>query len=323
MSCFRAEDWDFIYTETGEDTYDLMIYNPVRKELFLEEDVGAELLRGVDSFGKPYAAVKLSNESFYEFFDMLCRWGEQGGYCGCFFETDETEETPRIKEKKIPRETVWAALRGELSEEELAAVSQKPMARGDYYDFDMLLAGIHRFMAGEVSKEYYRDWVILVAWALSAHPFEENSKRGLLYEGLADSFDGHSFDNMEGEKDMEICEMIARLKCFNHERMHLRKSELPPFCDDEGVAVYVNFSHGNQNNTFYNVCVVDTAKKRFHLGQVVNPDYREDVNYTFVNAGDFNDLLSIYYEFFHDRSIDLCHYLPERYYLDQSGHPIK
>ena len=323
MSYFRAEDWDFIYTKTGEGTYDLMIYNPVRKELYLEEDVGEELLRGVDSFGKPYAAVELSNGSFYEFFDMLERWGEQGGYCGCFFEEDTTEETSRKKEKKIPRETVWAALRGELSAEELDAVVQKPMVQDDYYDFDMLLAGIHRFMAGEISREYYRGWVILVVWALSANPFDDNSKRGLLYEELADSFDGHSFDNMEDERDMEGREMIAYLKCFNHKRMHLRKSELPPFCNDEDVAVYVNFSHCNQHNAFYNVCVVDMVKKRFHLGQVVNPDYREDVNYTFVNAGEFEDLSGIYYEFFHDRSVDLCHYLPERNYFDQNGCPIK
>ena len=236
---------------------------------------------------------------------------------------EDEEETPRKKEKKLPRETVWAALRGELSEEELAAVVQKPVAQEDYYDFDMLLAGIHRFMAGEVSREYYRDWVILVAWALGANPFEENSKRALLYEELSYAFDGHSFRDMEEEREAECREMIAALKWFNHRRMHLRKSNLPPFCNEEGVAVYVHFSHCNRNNAFYNVCVVDTAKKCFHLGQVVNPDYREDVNYAFVNAGEFEDLSNTYYEFFHDRSMDLCHYLPERYYLDENDQPIK
>ena len=47
---FKTQDWDFICTECNQEgIYDLIIYNPLTKKLYFEEDIEAKYISGVDS----------------------------------------------------------------------------------------------------------------------------------------------------------------------------------------------------------------------------------------------------------------------------------
>ena len=222
----------------------------------------------------------------------------------------------------IPAETIKKAIRGELSEDELDLVVQKSPEPADYYDFDVFISIIHKFLNGEISKSYYRDWTIVVSYALQCNTFKENSKKQLLYQAISDGFDGHSFDNLESDKETECLEMIASLKYNNHLLVNVKNSVAPPFYNNKKVAVYICIDFCNHYNSHYKVCVADESHRVFKIDSIANPHYLENVNYTFVDEDEFYNLPSTYYEFYHDRSIDIHKYISECPYSDKKGNPI-
>lgn len=314
---FKAKEWDFLYSKRKEEgLYDLMIYNPTTKDLFFEEKVEKELLSGTDRYGTPYAAVEISKKTFSTLFNRL----SDGGYRESFFYDWEADKpTPKRKSKKIPKETMFRAIRGELSWEELDKVVQVTPKTADYYDFDAFLSVIHRFLRGELSRRYYLDWTIVVAWALQSNPFRKNSKRDLLYQALSNTFDGHSFDELEQEKERQCLEMLAYLKYYNHALKNTRKSVEPPFYNENQIAVYVCFDYCNHYNSHYKLCIADEKNEIFKITSVANPFYLEQIHYTFVEKDEFDVLASTYYEFFHDKSIDVHKYIAECPYMDADG----
>lgn len=88
--------------------YDLMIYNPARKELYSEERIKEQYLRGTDSYGKPYAAAEVSRDTFDTIFEKLFK--HNGCHCGFFEEINKEDNTPANREKKAPEETVLRAM---------------------------------------------------------------------------------------------------------------------------------------------------------------------------------------------------------------------
>ena len=317
---FKAKDWDFVYTEgASEGEYDLLIYNPKEDELYLEEDVGEECLRGTDSEGEPYAAVHLKRKTF----DALSRkLGSEDGYGGGFFDEWEEQETPPPKKGvRIPAATVRTALRGECSEEEMKALLRRYYDRrdyfekADYFDSDAYLSVIRRYLRGEISESYYKDFVLVACFALYAHPYREGSKRGHLYERAAYMLDGHAFDVAK----KECPRVIALLKYYGHLLRHVRKITPPPFYNGDGTAVYVCFDHCNYYNEFQRVCVVDTKNEVFRIAYVANPLYLEEVNYTFADKDEFEDLAGEYYGFFHDPSLDMSKYIAALPLRDKEG----
>lgn len=115
---FKAKEWDFICTKCSEDgLYDLMIYNPLRKELFLEEDVNEKYIKGVDSYGNTYNSVELSRKTFNDIFEKLSNNTSYGE--GFFYDWGKEEIYRRNKKTEIPKETIFKAIRGELSQKEL------------------------------------------------------------------------------------------------------------------------------------------------------------------------------------------------------------
>ena len=309
---FRASDWDFICTK-NKSKYDLMIYNPVSKELFLEENVGEERVNGVDSFGGSYHAAQVSRATFYDIFDKI---GGRDSYAFGFFNSLGGGKEEKIDKKElIPKDVIFNAIRGKFSEAELEEVVQKDMEKADYYDFEAFMAMTKKFMNGEVSTNYYTGWLIVVSWALQANPFKFYSKKGQLYENMSYALDGASFNSFEEEKEQECYSIIAELKYYNHRRANLGKSEIPPFRNKNGVVVYVCFDFCNGENVFYKLCVVDTKKKVFTIKSIVEPIYFEDVNYTFVDSFEFDGLTNEYYEYFYDRDMDVGSYIKESPYI--------
>ncbi len=318
---FKAQDWDFICTQCNQEgIYDIMIYNPLTKELYFEEDVGEEYCSGVDSYGNPYSSAKISRELFEIIFNKLFR---RGGYTEGFFSEWEDDEIDislnKPKAKKVPKEIVCKGIRGELSEEALDKIVQVKLEKADYYDFDAFISVIHRFLRGEISRKYYKDWLILVSWAMASHKFKEKSKRYLLYNEISYGFDGHSFDDYEEEKEYECYSMIASLKYDNHQLQNTRKSVVPPFYNEDGTAVFVFFDYCNYYNEYHKICVVNEQDKTFKIDNVTNPFYYEHINYTFVDEDEFDELSNRYYKYFHDKALDIHKYIGERSYLDING----
>lgn len=317
---FRATDFDFICAKAGDGLYDLLVYNPTRRELFCEEQgVEEDKLRGVDSYGDPYAAVEVSPKTWKRIFDKLF---EDAGSFSCFFDDEDEPDPAPPKRPKIPEEKVRQGLAGELSYEELEQVIQGSFARADYYQFETFMSVIHRFLDGRITRNYYAAWTIAVAMALYANPFRENSKKALLYATMSDCFDGHSFLPDDEKLPIAGREMIAYLKFYNHLRTNLRKSEESAFYNENNIAVYICFAYCNHHNSYYHVCVADEQNKVFRLTTVINPDYIEEVNYTFLEKSTFNELSGKYYGFFHDPCLDVHDYIRELPLLDERGNPI-
>ncbi len=257
-------------------------------------------------------------------FDILFKkLFKSGGYTEGFFDEWEEDENDassnKSKEKKAPKEIVFKGIRGELSEDALDKIVQVSLEKADYYDFDAFISVIHKFLRGEISKNYYKHWLILVSWAMSSHKFKENSKRYLLYNSISYGFDGHSFDDCEDEKEYECYDMIASLKYDNHLLQNTRKSIVPPFYNKDGTAVFICFDYCNYYNEYRKICVVNEQDKTFKIDNITNPFYYEHINYTFVDEDEFGDLPNRYYEYFHDKTIDIREFVGERPYLDING----
>ncbi len=322
---FNSKDWDFICTRaSGKGKYKLMVYNPKRKELYCEGVVDEKYVRGEDSYGNPYSAAELSRDTFDVIFEKLFRYnGCATGFFEIFDGDDKSAGNDSHESKIIPKETVFSAIRGELTEKEMDDIVQKNIEPADYYDFDAFISVIHKFLRGEVSRNYFTDWMIIVSWALGSNKFKEDTEKYLLYEELSDCFDGHSFDALEETKEVECRELIASIKFKDHLIKNVSKGVIPPFYNDGKVVVYLCFDFCNGHNTHYKMCVADKKRKTFKTTVVSNPDYLESVNYTFVDGDEFDDLTNEYYDFYHDKFMDVSRYISEGVYLDANGNPIK
>lgn len=318
---FRASDWDFICTKRKKDElYDMMIYNPAKKELYLGEVVGEEHVNGTDSYGNPYAAAVVSRATFDAIFEKFYK--HKGCGSGFFSHTDEGFTYDPDKRDSIDKDTVIRAIKGELTEEELGKVVQMKPQSANYYDFDSFISVIQRFKRGEISKRYFIDWAIVVAWALGSNNFQENSPREVLYEEMSECFDGFSFLDYDEEKERECNDLLAHVKYFDHRLKNIAKCEMPPFYTDESMAVYVSFDYCNHHNEHCKVCVADEENEVFRITYAANLFYLENVNYNFVDEDEFDELKSEYYEFYHDKYMDISKYIVELPYIDRNGKEI-
>ena len=315
---FRASDWDFICTKLQKDgRYEMMVYNPAKKELYLEK-VGEEHVNGTDSYGNPYTAAVVSRATFDAIFDKFFR---NGGCSGGFFSIWDDKEFTYNPDKgeSVDEDTVIRAIKGELTQDELNKVLQMKPKAANYYDYDSFISVIQRFKRGEISGRYFIDWTIVVAWALGANTFRENSPREVLYAQMSECFDGFSFLDYDEEKERECNDLLARVKYFDHRLKNIAKREMPPFYTDDSVAVYVLFDYCNHRNEHCKVCVADEENEVFRITYAANLFYLENVNYNFIDEDEFSNLSSEYYEFYHDKNLDISKYIVELPYYDSNG----
>ncbi len=304
---------DFLYTERAEGVYDLMTYDPLRKELYLDEGLDASLFAQTDGDGAPITPLRLSPATFDKIYRKLFR---DDGCAGEYFvdpeEDDEDEDAPRTPVRYAPHEAVLETIRTADATSISELIGAIPV-RADYYDHAAIVAAIHRFLRGEMTRGQYVSYLIFVTRALYRHPWKEISPRARLYEDLAQSLDAHSFDFLDEESAAYECrEMLAYLREYDHCIRHARKQETPPFYTHGCVRVAMLFAFCNGGNDWYRICVADEEKGVFCVSMVANPDFFEEINYTFCDEEDFDNFVSSCQELYHDDTLDIHPYIGTR-----------
>lgn len=102
------------------------------------------------------------------------------------------------------------------------------------------------------------------------------------------------------------------MRYYDHCLRHLRKKETPPFYSDGGVRVAVIFDFVNGSNDWHRVCVADEEKGIFCVSMIANPDFYEEMNYTFCDEEDFACFVSSCQELYHDSTLDTRPYIGSR-----------
>ena len=308
---FIAKDWDIFVTKNGgkhSTKYDLVAFNPTTEEAY-DDVIDESMLSGVDSAGNEYKMLEVSCETFTMIRDKLL--SKYSLICNFIEWVIDYKEEPEVKktEKLVPASLVKKGINGELSYKELDEIAGVNLEKGDYYNYDAFMKGILRFLRGEISKDYYKSWLILVIWALSANKLKPYSKKWKIYDSLSYDFDGHSFNDLEEEKEKECNDMIATLKYQNHLLKNVNKANVPPFYNENKTIVYINFAFCNQENDFYNVCIANEEEKVFKISLVANLVLLPNLNYTFVDEDETSNLTNKYYEYYFDPTINEYDYI--------------
>lgn len=308
---FKAADWDLYYTEYEDDTehFDFVAFSKKHGECYTDDEADSSYLSGLDDYGNPYQASKLSEDAFEVLKSYFMEKSHEGGAI-VGFPSGYTCVRRRLKDP-IPADTVRKAIRGELSLEELNGLinTEKEPTYGDYYDFGAFERMIRKFMNGEISARYYQTWLILVSRALQNNSYRSESKKQRICWDLSSIFDGHSFDKLDSACKMQNCrDMLCDLRFADHKIRHTSQKKLPPFYNEGNVLVYLQFSHCNGSNEFYNVCIANESDGIFRIAYISNPRLSENVNYTFLDHYEFWELTNQYYEYVEDPSLDIGKY---------------
>ena len=96
---------------------------------------------------------------------------------------------------------------GELSAEEMDSILQVKAPSGKYYDYEKIRAVLLRKLRGEISDEYFKNWLIIALYAL----YDE-------FNELAWMFDGVSFESEFSRKD--VLSLLSGLKELDYKRRH-------------------------------------------------------------------------------------------------------
>ena len=307
---FIAKEWDIFVTKNGgrySKSYDLVAFNPITETAYTDV-VDESMLTGIDSKGNEYKMLEISRDTFNIIEDkMLNKYSLYDGFVCHEFNAKQTNVEE--KEAIVPASLVKKGINGELSYEELDKIVSVTLEKGDYYNYDAFMEGILRFLRGEVSKNYYKAWTILVSWALSANKLKAYSKKWKIYDSLSWSFDGHSFDAFEEEKEVECNGMIATLKYQNHLLQNINRAKTPAFYNKNKTVVYACFAFCNQYNKFSRVCIANEKEKVFKIALVANCSFLPSVNYTFIDEDEMLDLTNKYYEYYFVPTINEYDYI--------------
>ena len=190
------------------------------------------------------------------------------------------------KENVIPKEKIWQAIRWELASKELTQIRiNTAYEKDDYFDLDLMLDKIRRFMKGEKSRTYFMHWcLILMNCFMSCCPQKMKSKLGATYYDIGDTFDAFAFQ----DGSPEDCRwLIAYLKWHAHCRENAINKTDEDF-QTNGVVVYVQPDAyiENSNTDLYQILVVDKEEKKFNVFYVDGIDYLEHINYSQCNYDD-------------------------------------
>ena len=109
---------------------------------------------------------------------------------------------------------------------------------------------------------------------------------------------------------------------YNHKLKNIGKHYPDTFLSDGKIAVYISFDFCNHYNVHYKICVADKKNRIFRVTTVANPFYMENVNYTFTDSDGFECLTSEYYDYYHDKDMDIYKYITELPYLDADGNAL-
>lgn len=294
-----------IYSENNEGTLDELVADIFNKEYEYTGNVDEEEL-SFKNDGK-IKGFKVDRD----FFDYYCNLLEEA-YSGSYYVNESDYETRKkhavldVAEEKakplINRETVWKALRLELSEEELSKVRSFDyrLPKDNYYDFDLFISKIHDVMEGRIEVSTFDSWCVIVMRCLENFMHTKSQRLRELYYDIGDYFDGMAFmsiDISDEDKCVQCLEDIAWLKYQNHLVQEAKTRKKTPFTTN-GVITYVTFgfSLNDGENCLLNVCVVDTENDTINYMVIPEFKYDERINYTFLTEAEFIDLHSAYYD---------------------------
>ncbi|MBO5898185.1 MAG: hypothetical protein J6R04_04160 [Clostridia bacterium] len=306
---FLASQWEIFYTEGEQDaTYDVLFYDPSRKEMYILEGIPHEETKGRDSRGERYEARYVEEDVFEVLRDELT-----GSYWSVHpLEHCKVERPRRSFKNAIPAEQIRRGLRGEMSEDELRALDymDRQLALDDYFDLDSMLEVVHRMMRGEFSNQYFVDWCLLGMQAMFAHPFRSGTKLARMYDNVADMFDCYGFCSL-AEGAAMLRSLICDLKEYEHEISCLKNGgKKTPFYNAGKVIVYHCFDHTSDGGriTCHRVCVADEKHRLIRYGYMLDIDFFEHINYTQLSEKEFDGLSTQYYKYTETDEIDFSRY---------------
>ncbi len=197
----------------------------------------------------------------------------------------------------VTKEQVWTGLRLELSEEELNKIYQAGNYESDYYyDFDLLMNVLHKTINKEIDFVYFIKWCILVANCYNHIKVPHGTNLSNLFHEIGFFFDGISF--MDGYDKKVLMHNLAVLKHYNYLILKTKKKIKGPFATD-GVERLLCFDHSNWNydSVVYRVIIKDYNTKEWELRYIddYNFVYDENINYSFINDKEFNNIFSEFY----------------------------
>ena len=168
------------------------------------------------------------------------------------------------------------AVNGDLTYDELRSICQTEVPKGNYYNYEKIRSVLLRKLNGELTDKYFRDWLIVVAWAL----YQEE------YKYISWVFDGFSF---QGTFDKQlVLEIMANLKDYDYKIRY--KNFIEQHKKDELQVVYLRFEHCNWTNSsgVYKAYFVDYKNKRFDIRFVDDAffEYKQNILYCFINEED-------------------------------------
>jgi hypothetical protein len=202
--------------------------------------------------------------------------------------SEEDEPTSDPYPDGTPKEVVWKALRCELPEEELKKLRYERAEQDDYYDFDLIMQGFHRYKNGEISSDYYRHWCM--AWSCLDDVTNQPSTVLKWYRKVAECFQDESRENLicdaEAKRWGEMKRLMAELKWYNFCIAKAKHKRETPF-ENDGFVIYSlqtlhgDFYEGSRSEEKYVFLIADTKGKKFNLIDVELPVFDEGINYIY------------------------------------------
>lgn len=295
-----------IYMEAEDDTYDELIIDLYERSYeYLQHLDKRDLL----SYGNgKVKEICVQEKLFYEMLDAaqnVCACGREY-YEEFTFEQRQFAEKKRLEAEAakpiIPKEIIWQALRWELSKDEQRKLLSFDVRfeEDDYCDFNLIIDKIRKFMEGcRVSAAYFNGWCIVLMRCFYAIK-SENEKLRNIYCEIADYMDGFAFLHLDASDEnaqKECKQLIARLKCYNHQIEDIKGNKTTDF-EKNGVIVYVAFAftlHDGHDSAYY-VCIVDKINKLINYTVLFNVVFDEEINYTIISEEEFYEVYDTYFE---------------------------
>lgn len=245
------------FSALAEDAIYFISYVANEAKIHFDLSEESELEKTFDSFEKRLREKSKFNS---ELMQLLYKVQKSRKLLKKLHETWETGEA---------QEDVMRAVRGEASYEELEVILKKTNKIGLYYNYQEIREVLLRKKKGEISDEYFKPWLILLANSLSCEK----------YEFLSNYFDACSF--CDNYNDKTLSEMLATLKDFDYKLTH--EDFICAHKRDKLQVIYLRHILFNDtlDSKIFQAYFVDYKKKRFDVRIIDDAlfDYKDEIMY--------------------------------------------
>ncbi len=306
------DEWDIYYTdnEQDEDMVDIIYIHKNNKEYYVHENAFDYEIDGCDEDMNELNSTYVSRFVYNTLLDQCKRAYKLSTYFDQqesdeeFVDLDTPSTLPIEKLKnRVLKEKIWQGINCELEESELEAITRQNHQKDEYFDLETCKKVIYKYLNNEITPEYFCTWCVFMA-NLHLSPNNIGGKLFDVNESISELFDSAAFWDYDIDIDEKIknCkELIAELKWRNHCIENIKNKQTAPF-DNNGIIVYVSFDHFNEYaGPIHRMCIVDTKEEKFNMFYIDNLEFDENINYSFCNEEDFDNLSGVYYSYKEDR----------------------